>query len=219
MSTYSDKVLIATLSLIITSSAIIQTSYSQQSISNSSISASGKLQMDLGLTRLSNNSQMERASTPNQMKYEDGRDQLLKVWDRLEFEPRVATFVNESEAMGNGQYLEHSNDFAPNETVVLYVQPIGFGHKQIQGQDGEKLFLMNFTADIVASAKNGTVVEGWHDIPLPKILSHYRNTELYYTLSVTLPDQFTKGWYLLKYTFKDQTTGKSFDITKDINIS
>ena len=74
MSTYSDKVLIATLSLIITSSAIIQTSYSQQSISNSSISASGKLQMDLGLTRLSNNSQMERASTPNQMKYEDGRD-------------------------------------------------------------------------------------------------------------------------------------------------
>ena len=76
MSTYSDKVLIATLSLIIVGSAIIQTSYSQQSISNSSVSASGKLQMDLGLTRLSNNSQMERASTPNQMKYEDGRDHI-----------------------------------------------------------------------------------------------------------------------------------------------
>ena len=161
MSTYSDKVLIATLSLIIVGSAIIQTSYSQQSISNSSVSASGKLQMDLGLTRLSNNSQMERASTPNQMKYEDARDQLLKVWDTLEFEPRVATFVSESETIGNGQYREHSNDFAPNETVVLYVQPIGFGHKQIQGQDGEKLYLMNFTADIVASTKNGTVVEGW----------------------------------------------------------
>ena len=127
--------------------------------------------------------------------------------------------MSESETIGNGQYREHSNDFAPNETVVLYVQPIGFGHKQIQGQDGEKLYLMNFTADIVASTKNGTVVEGWQDIPLSNILSHYRNTELYFTLSINLPDQFSKGWYLLKYTFKDQTTGKSFDITKDIIIS
>ncbi len=59
--------------------------------------------------------------------------------DQLEFEPLVVTFVNASDLIGNGQYQEHSNVFAPGEEIVLYVQPIGIGHKQIQGQNREKL--------------------------------------------------------------------------------
>ncbi len=207
MLTYSAKIIIAILSLVIMSSAVIQTSYSQQPTSNSS----------LGLTMISNNSQTD--STPNVMKYEAAREQFLKSWDQLEFEPRVATFVNESEVIGNGQYQEHSNVFPPGENIVLYVQPIGFGHKQIQGQNGEKLYLMNFTADIVLSTKNGTIVGGGQDITLSQPISHYRNTELYTTLTVTQKNSFPAGDYIFKYTLKDQTTGKSFDITKDATIS
>jgi hypothetical protein len=208
MLTYSAKVIIAILSLVIMSSAVIQTSYSQQPTSDSS----------LGLTMISNNSQT--ASTPNIMKYEAAREQYLKVWEQLEFEPLVATFVNASDVIGNGQYQEHSNVFAPGEEIVLYVQPIGFGHKQIQGQNGEKLYLMNFTADIVLSTKNGTVVGGGQDIPISKLISHYRNIDLFATLTLTLPpDPSIKGDYLAKYTLNDQTTGKSFDITKEVTIS
>ena len=207
MLTYSAKIIIAILSLVIMSSAVIQTSYSQQPTSNSS----------LGLTMISNNSQTD--STPNVMKYEAAREQFLKSWDQLEFEPRVATFVNESEVIGNGQYQEHSNVFPPGENIVLYVQPIGFGHKQIQGQNGEKLYLMNFTADIVLSTKNGTIVGGGQDITLSQPISHYRNTELYTTLTVTQKNPFPAGDYIFKYTLKDQTTGKSFDISKDVTIS
>jgi hypothetical protein len=207
MLTYSAKVIIAMLSLVIMSSAVIQTSYSQRPTANSS----------LGLTMISNNSQTD--STPNVMKYEASREQFLKSWDQLEFEPRVATFVNESEVIGNGQYQEHSNVFPPGENIVLYVQPIGFGHKQIQGQNGEKLYLMNFTADIVLSMKNGTIVGGGQDITLSQPISHYRNTELYTTLTVTQKNPFPAGDYIFKYTLKDQTTGKSFDITKDVTIS
>jgi hypothetical protein len=208
MLTYSAKVIIAILSLVIMSSAVIQTSYSQQPTSDSS----------LGLTMISNNSQT--ASTPNIMKYEAAREQFLKVWDQLEFEPLVATFVNASDVIGNGQYQEHSNVFAPGEEIVLYVQPIGFGHKQIQGQNGEKLYLMNFTADIVLSTKNGTIVGGGQDIPISKLISHYRNIDLFATLTLTLPpDPSIKGDYLAKYTLNDQTTGKSFDITKEVTIS
>ena len=184
MLTYSAKVIIAILSLVIMSSAVIQTSYSQQPTSDSS----------LGLTMISNNSQT--ASTPNIMKYEAAREQFLKVWDQLEFEPLVATFVNASDVIGNGQYQEHSNVFAPGEEIVLYVQPIGFGHKQIQGQNGEKLYLMNFTADIVLSTKNGTIVGGGQDIPISKLISHYRNIDLFATLTLTLPpDPSIKGDY------------------------
>jgi hypothetical protein len=207
MLTYSAKVIIAMLSLVIMSSAVIQTSYSQQPTSNSSS----------GLTMISNNSQTD--STPNVMKYEAAREQFLKSWDQLEFEPRVATFVNESAVIGNGQYQEHSNVFPPGENIVLYVQPIGFGHKQIQGQNGEKLYLMNFTADIVLSMKNGTIVGGGQDITLSQPISLYRNTELYTTLTVTQKNPFPAGDYIFKYTLKDQTTGKSFDITKDVTIS
>ena len=208
MLTYSAKVIIAILSLVIMSSAVIQTSYSQQPTSDSS----------LGLTMISNNSQT--ASTPNIMKYEAAREQFLKVWDQLEFEPLVATFVNASDVIGNGQYQEHSNVFAPGEEIVLYVQPIGFRHKQIQGQNGEKLYLMNFTADIVLSTKNGTIVGGGQDIPISKLISHYRNIDLFATLTLTLPpDPSIKGDYLAKYTLNDQTTGKSFDITKEVTIS
>jgi hypothetical protein len=208
MVTYSAKVIIAIVSLVIMSSAVIQTSYSQQPTSDSS----------LGLTMISNNSQT--ASTPNIMKYEAAREQFLKVWDQLEFEPLVATFVNASDVIGNGQYQEHSNVFTPGEEIVLYVQPIGFGHKQIQGQNGEKLYLMNFTADIVLSMKNGTIVGGGQDIPISKLISHYRNIDLFATLTLTLPpDPSIKGDYLAKYTLNDQTTGKSFDITKDVTIS
>ena len=208
MLSYSAKVIIAIVSLVIMSSAVIQTSYSQQPTSDSS----------LGLTMISNNSQT--ASTPNIMKYEAAREQFLKIWDQLEFEPLVATFVNASDVIGNGQYQEHSNVFAPGEEIVLYVQPIGFGHKQIQGQNGEKLYLMNFTADIVLSMKNGTIVGGGQDIPISKLISHYRNIDLFATLTLTLPpDPSIKGDYLAKYTLNDQTTGKSFDITKDVTIS
>jgi hypothetical protein len=207
MLTYSAKVIVAILSLVIMSSAVIQTSYSQQPTSNSSS----------GLTMISNNSQTD--STPNVMKYEAAREQFLKSWDQLEFEPRVATYVNESAVIGNGQYQEHSNVFPPGENIVLYVQPIGFGHKQIQGQNGEKLYLMNFTADIVLSMKNGTIVGGGQDITLSQPISHYRNTELYTTLTVTQKNPFPAGDYIFKYTLKDQTTGKSFDITKDVTIS
>ena len=181
MLTYSAKIIIAILSLVIMSSAVIQTSYSQQPTSNSSS----------GLTMISNNSQTD--STPNVMKYEAAREQFLKSWDQLEFEPRVATFVNESAVIGNGQYQEHSNVFPPGENIVLYVQPIGFGHKQIQGQNGEKLYLMNFTADIVLSMKNGTIVGGGQDITLSQPISHYRNTELYTTLTVTQKNPFPAG--------------------------
>ncbi len=100
MLTHSAKVIIAILSLVIMSSAVIQTSYSQQPTSNSS----------LGSTMISNNSQTD--STPNVMKYEAAREQFLKSWDQLEFEPRVATFVNESEVIGTSIFTPFSDSSA-----------------------------------------------------------------------------------------------------------
>src|SRR5574341_303595 len=85
------------------------------------------------------------STTTTDSVYAAAKDQFLKVWDTLRFNPIVATLVNESAEIGNGVYQEHSNVFNPNETITLYAQPIGFGHKEVTGQNRERLFLMNCT--------------------------------------------------------------------------
>ena len=151
-------------------------------------------------------------------KYEAARDQFLKVWDTLSFHPIVATFVNESAELGNGVYQEHSNVFNPDETITLYAQPIGFGHKEITGQNGEKLFLMNFTADIILTTQDGTLIGGAKNIPAGQIASHYRNTELFLHLFLTHEKPLPKGDYKVNYSVTDQFSGKTFKITKDLKV-
>lgn len=153
------------------------------------------------------------------MKYGAARQQFLNEWDTLGFHPLVATYVNESAELGNGLYQERSNVFSPGENILLYVQPIGFGHKQIEGQNGEKLYLMNFTADIVASFANGTVLGGAQNIPLSDLASHYRNTELFLSLLLTQDSPLPQGDYVINYRVVDQTSGQDFQLSKNIIIS
>ena len=74
--------------------------------------------------------------------------------------------TTESSMPGSVQYQIRSNTFSPSENILLYVQPTGFGHKQIEGNNGERLFAMNFTADILISAANGTIIGGGQNIPV-----------------------------------------------------
>jgi hypothetical protein len=151
-------------------------------------------------------------------KYETARNQFLKVWDTLTFHPIVATFVNESVELGNGVYQEHSNVFKPDETISLYAQPIGFGHKEINGQNGEKLFLINFTGDIMLTKQDGTPLGGGKNIPIGQIVSHYPITEMFLHLFLTHDDPLPRGDYKVDYTVTDQVSGNTFKITKDLKV-
>jgi hypothetical protein len=209
-------------SLILMSPCLLQISFSQGLDANSS-KVNGTLENGGG-ARVSASSVMD---TPNatettvavDSKYEAARDQFLKVWDTLEFHPIVATFVNESTKLGNGVYQEHSNVFNPGETMALYVQPVGFGHKEITGQNGEKLFLMNFTADIIFTFQNGTIIGGGQDVPAGQLMSHYKNTEVYLHLFLTNDNPLPKGDYKINYKITDEVSGKSFKLTKDVRIA
>ena len=115
-------------------------------------------------------------------------------------------------------YQEHSNVFNPDETITLYAQPVGFGHKEITGENGEKLFLMNFTADIILTKQDGTLVGGATNIPAGQIASHYRNTELFLHLFLTHDKPLPKGNYRVNYSVTDQFSGNTFKITKDLKV-
>jgi hypothetical protein len=130
----------------------------------------------------------------------------------------VATFVNASSRIATGVYQEHSNVFAPGETILLYLQPIGFGAKEIQGPKGEKSYLINFTAD-VALSRGGEILASATNLGGVQIISHIRNTELFTTVSVTQTNPFPTGDYSIKYTLNDKITGKKFELTKAITIA
>ena len=219
MSCGSIKPAVVILSIVLMGSVFLQVSYSQGPNVNSG-NVNGTLEgAGAGMNaRSSMANSTEQTTSTTDPKYEAARDQFLKVWDTLRFHPIVATFVNESAELGNGVYQEHSNVFNPDETITLYAQPIGFGHKEITGQNGEKLFLMNFTADIILTTQDGTLIGGAQNIPAGQIASHYRNTELFLHLFLTHEKPLPKGDYKVNYSVTDQFSGNTFKITKDLKV-
>jgi hypothetical protein len=196
-------IIIIAIAVLTASSAFLQIANSQGSFSSDTLSV---------------NTTSSDSSAPA-MKYNAAREQFLDVWDTLGFHPLVATYVNESAELGNGLYQERSNIFSPGEDILLYVQPIGFGHQEIEGQGGEKLYLMNFTADIVASFANGTVLGGAQNIPISDLVSHYRNTEIFLSLLLSQESPLPQGDYVINYGVVDQTSGRDFRLSRDIVIS
>jgi hypothetical protein len=195
-------IIIIAIAVLTASSAFLQIANSQGSFSSDTLSV---------------NTTSSDSSAPA-MKYNAAREQFLDVWDTLGFHPLVATYVNESAELGNGLYQERSNIFSPGEDILLYVQPIGFGHQEIEGQGGEKLYLMNFTADIVASFANGTVLGGAQNIPISDLVSHYRNTEIFLSLLLSQESPLPQGDYVINYRVVDQTSGRDFRLSRDIVI-
>src|ERR671915_6697 len=64
-----------------------------------------------------------------------------------------------------------NNTFAPGETIVLYVEPVGFGHEQVieegdinNNNSNTMLYLMNMTADYGIAAANGTELQLIEDV-------------------------------------------------------
>jgi hypothetical protein len=61
------------------------------------------------------------------------------------------------------------------------------------GANNTKLYLVNITAGIVLSDKQGNVLFGKENVPLLNIVSHNKNTEVFTRLSVTQSSPFPIG--------------------------
>jgi hypothetical protein len=153
------------------------------------------------------------------MTLESAKEQYTAVWNRTEFNATFSTFVEPLSAAGYGVYQEHGSVFRPGETIVLYVEPVAFGYKQIPDGNGSALYLMNMTADYVISSSNGTELQTIQDVPVGSIVSHKPNTELYLELTLTQAQPFPAGDYNIKYTITDEVSGKSFSLEKQIKVA
>ena len=165
---------------------------------------------------------------PDNMTIDDAKDLYLSVWNQTELNATFSTFVEPFSAAGYGVYEERNNIFAPGETIVLYVEPVGFAHEQIIDERGDSnnnttLYLMNMTADYEIAAANGTelelqLIEDVQD--LRNITSHRPNTEMFLTLTLTPEIQpLPIGTYVITYSLTDEISGESFQLEKDITIA
>jgi hypothetical protein len=164
----------------------------------------------------------------NNMTIEDAKELYLSVWNQTEFNASFSTFIEPFSAAGYGVYEERSNIFAPGETIVLYLEPVGFAHKQIIDEErgsnnSTMLYLMNMTSDYKIAAANGTELELQlieDKQGLRNITSHRPNTEMYLTLTLTPEVQpLPIGSYVITYSVTDEISGESFELEKDITVA
>src|SRR5215212_8327383 len=157
------------------------------------------------------------------MTIEDARKLYLSVWNQTQFNATFSTFVEPFSAAGYGVYEERSNVFAPGETIVLYVEPVGFAHRQIIGEEGgnnNTLYFMNMTADYEIAAANGTKLQLIEDVQAGSITSHRPNTEMPLTLTITPEVQpLPIGDYIITYSVTDDVSGESFELKKEITVA
>jgi hypothetical protein len=160
------------------------------------------------------------------MNLEVAKEQYLAVWNQTGFSIPLSTYVELGSATGYGIYKERENSsiFRPGETMVLYLEPVAFGHQQILKEDNDSennlLFLMNFTADIIiADAADYNELVTIEDLSVGSIISHRQNTELHLTLTLTQDQPFPVGDYIISYVVYDQVLEESFQVDKRITIA
>jgi hypothetical protein len=134
------------------------------------------------------------------------------------FRSAFDTFVS-SEPGGYGIYEDRkSNIFKSGETLLLYVEPVGYAYRTVTDDDGNRLYTMNFTLDFFISDKNRNVLGGQEDIPISNLVSHHQNKELNLDISIDQSSPFPPGDYVITYRITDENSAKSFDIIKDVTV-
>ena len=134
------------------------------------------------------------------------------------FRSAFDTFVS-SEPGGYGIYEDRkSNIFKSGETLLLYVEPVGYAYGTVTDDDGNRLYTMNFTLDFFISDKNGNVLGGQENLPISNLVSHHQNKELNLDISIDQSSPFPPGDYVITYRITDENSAKSFDIIKDVTV-
>lgn len=119
---------------------------------------------------------------------------------------------------GYGSYLtQNSSTFHKNDTILLYLEPIGFSYKPIKDSTGNTLFLINFGIDVLISNNNGDLLERIENIATKEIVSYHKNKEVYLIIEFK-PQNLKSGKYYFQYFISDKNSGKNFEVVKDIII-
>jgi len=75
------------------------------------------------------------------------RQYYLYIWRHMPLNYSFNTFVNPNSARGFGVYSVHANSFKPGESIILYLEPIGFGYSSIKTKTPHTIHQISFTVN------------------------------------------------------------------------
>lgn len=114
--------------------------------------------------------------------------------------------------------------FEPGQSIHLYLEPVGFSHREVFDREGNILYFINMTADIIISDDQGNQLFSIEDIDVYQVTSHNKVTEVALILTADQPrppegEPFPEGDYVITYVITDGNTGEIFELAKDIRIA
>jgi hypothetical protein len=201
-------------------SGFLQQSYAQQNTTTANNKESQNQAFILKqMIASGSNTNQSNSSSQTASNFETAKGQYLAAWNHTAFHSGFDTFIQDGSAAGYGVYVTHPFVYKPGESIVLYIEPVGYGFKQVVDQQGNALNQINLTANMIISGSNGTQLTAIKDLPALSINSHNKNTEMFMTLKVDQQHPFPVGDYKITYIINDGSSGKSFQIVKPVKVA
>lgn len=152
---------------------------------------------------------------------EDGKyDEAMKaldavqemIWRQAPLSIRKAVFVA-AEPQGFGIYTERSNnEFARNESLIIYAEPFGFGY----GRDAD-LFVIDLGLDFVIKASDGSVLAQQENFGSLTLRSRVPNREFMAKINYDFSG-IAPGDYEVLTRMKDKNSDKVAEFTMPFKI-
>lgn len=145
--------------------------------------------------------------------WNDLRDLETLLWEKLPLGVSSALFVKKP-ATGYGLYEpRENNEFAKDEPMFVYLQPVGYGYERI-----EELFRIALTADFELRTKNGQVLAEQAGFSKLSLESLAPNREFQASFSFTF-EGLDPGRYSLVIRLRDENGGQRSETALPFTIS
>jgi hypothetical protein len=129
---------------------------------------------------------------------------VIEAWERSPLVFRRALLVSGSPDAFGSYEPKPDQRYRPRDTVTIYVEPVGYGWRKIDGG----LFEIELEADLLIKRPNGDIVTGKENFFHQTFKSHVRNREFFLKINIHLGRPNT-GDYIAGIIVRDAVTGKS----------
>jgi hypothetical protein len=138
-------------------------------------------------------------------------EEIAKVWASSPLAFRDVTIVTGAEGFGDYKPRD-GNRFKAGETLMVYVEPVGFAYAPENGR-----YSFALSADLSIESNVGHIIAEGTDLFLIDDSSRVQIREFYMVLSVKVPE-VKAGGYKAVYQVKDMNSGKTGSFSVPFSI-
>jgi hypothetical protein len=141
-------------------------------------------------------------------------NKVYDAWQNLPLTQRRVLFEQEK-SLGYGIFKERDgNTFKPGEKLITYVEPIGYGWKNLP----DHMFETNFVVDLTIKTDKGDVLADQKGFLKNVLQSHNAAMEFSMDFSLSLTGT-PPGAYVVTYTIHDVNSGQDSSFDQDFVIA